>query len=138
MAASPHEEHMATVEERYMAATAYVRRAVDVVEERGITYLIDPVTGIVEWYAGKTKTQQPRNELTRIEARWLRTATDTDRAAVARDAELLADRVQESLPGAPQDRVRTNLYEGETPKGTPATSYAQEVAMQALRWVGGR
>ena len=122
---------MATVEERYAAATAYVRRAIDVVEGRGISYLIDPVTGIVEWYAGKTKTQQPRNELARIEARWLRATSDADRGVVARDAELLADRVEESLPGAPQDRARTNLYAGETPRGTPATTYGQELAMQA-------
>ena len=55
---------MATAEERYAAATAYVRRAVSTVEARGIAYAIDPVTGLVEWYAGRTKTEAPRNERT--------------------------------------------------------------------------
>lgn len=122
---------MPTVQERYAAATAYVRRAISTVEDRGLAYAIDPITGLVEWYAGKTKTTEPRNELAHIQARWLRATTDDERAKIARDAELLADRVEESLPGAPQDRARTNLYKGETPKGTPATSYAQEVDNQA-------
>jgi hypothetical protein len=122
---------MPTVEERYKAATEYVRRAVATVEARGVAYTIDPVSGIVEWYAGKTKTAEPRHELARIEARWLRATTEDERGNIARDAELLADRVEESLPGAPQDRARTNLYKGETPKGTPATSYAQEVDNQS-------
>src|SRR5262249_31297161 len=110
--------------------TAYVRRAIDVVEKRGVAYTVDPITGLIEWYAGKTKTQQPRNELTRIEARWLRATSDGERSGIAREAELLADRVEESLPGAPQDRPRTNLYKGEVPKGTPATTYQQEVDRQ--------
>jgi hypothetical protein len=122
---------MPTVEQRYTAATAYVRRAVATVEDRGVGYAVDPITGIVEWYAGKTKTEPARNELTHIEARWLRATHDIDRARVARDAELLADHVQESLPGAPQDRQRTNLYKGEVPTGTPATSYYEEAASQA-------
>ena len=41
--------------------------------------------------------------------------------------------VEESLPGAPQDRARTNLYAGETPRGTPATTYGQELAMQTCK-----
>lgn len=122
---------MPTVEERYKAATEYVRRAVATVEARGIAYTVDPITGIVEWYAGKTKTTAPRNELARIEARWLRATTDSERSKIAREAELIADRVEESLPGAPQDRARTNLYKEETPKGTPETSYDQEVDNQA-------
>jgi hypothetical protein len=122
---------MPTVEDRYKSATEYVRRAVSTVETRGIRYTIDPISGIVEWYAGKTKTAEPRNQLARIEARWLRAATGDARNEIARDAELLADRVEESLPGAPQDRARTNLFEGEPPSGTPATSYAQEVDNQA-------
>jgi hypothetical protein len=121
---------MATVEQQYAAATAYVRRAIATVEARGVAYTIDPITGIVEWYAGRTKTEQPRNELSRIEARWLRATTDEERTKIAREAELLADRVEENLPGAPQDRARTNLYKGETPTSTPATSYAQEVDRQ--------
>jgi hypothetical protein len=122
---------MATVEQRYTAATAYVHRAIAAAEQVSVGYALDPVTGLIEWYAGKTKTEQPRQDLARIEARWLRATTDEGRATVAREAELLADRVEESLPGAPQDRARTNLYSGEVPKGTPATSYDQEVGAQA-------
>src|SRR6185312_12922380 len=122
---------MPTVEQRYQAATAYVRRAIAAVEDRGVVFAVDPVTGLVEWYAGKVKTEQPRSDLARIDARWLRAARDDERAQIARDAELLADRVQENLPGAPQDRVRTNLYAGETPTSQPATSYYGEAVSQA-------
>jgi hypothetical protein len=122
---------MPTVEERYAAATAYVRRAVDHVEKTPFTYLVDPVTGAIEWYASKLKTQPARNELAHIESRWLRVTNEVDRARVARDAEYLADHVQETLPGAPQDRKRTNLYAGEVPTGTLATSYYEEVDRQS-------
>lgn len=50
---------------------------------------------------------------------------------IARDAELLADRVEENLPGALQDRVRTNLLPGEAPTFTPPTTYYGEVAAQS-------
>lgn len=122
---------MATVEDRYKAATDYVRHAIAVVEAGGIGYAVDPVTGAVEWYAARTKTAEPRDELAHLDARWLRAASDVQRAALAREAELLADRVEENLPGAPQDRARTNLYAGEVPHGTPATTYGQEVDAQA-------
>src|SRR5437660_491586 len=114
---------MPTVEGRYAAATRYVRRAIATVENQPFTYVVDPITGLVEWYAGRTKTEPARNDLSRIEARWLRATTDIERARVARDAERLADRVQEALPGAPQDRDRTNLFKGERPTSTPTTSY---------------
>ena len=122
---------MPTVEERYATATAYVRRAIAAVEDHGIRYAVDPVTGLVEWYAGSVKTDLPRAELERIAARWLRATRDDDRSQIARDAELLADRVEESLPGAPQDRPRTNLYPGEAARGTPSSSYYGEAADQA-------
>jgi hypothetical protein len=126
---------MSSTEERYKAATAYVRRAVEIVEALPIAYHADAVTGAIEWYAGKQKTAPARDELARLEARWLRASTDDERTKIARDAELLADRVEEGLPGAPQDRQRTNLFKGETPKGTPMTSYADEVDRQAaLEW----
>src|SRR5690348_3881120 len=102
---------MPTVEDRYATTTAYVRRAIAVVMDQGVGYSMDPITGLVEWYAGQTKTETARNELARIQARWLRATTDEERGAIAREAELLADRVEENLPGAPQDRQRTNLYE---------------------------
>jgi hypothetical protein len=129
---------MPTVEERYQAATAYVRRAIAAVEDRSVVYAVDPVTGLVEWYAGKVKTEQPRMDLVHIEARWLRATRDDERSQIARDVELLADRVEENLPGAPQDRARTNLYAGETPTATPPTTYYGEAANQAAEswgWV---
>src|SRR4051794_26038707 len=122
---------MPTVEERYRAATAYVRKAIAAVEDRGVVYAVDPVTGFVEWYAGKVKTGQPRADLARIESRWLRATRDDERSQIARDAELLADRVEENVPGAPRDWVRTNLYPGETPTVTPPTTYYGEAANQA-------
>jgi hypothetical protein len=122
---------MATIAERYAAATSYVRRAIAEVENRPFAYVVDPTTGLIEWYAGRTKTEPARNELAQIEGRWLRAANDIDRARVARDAELLADRVQENLPGAPQDRKRTNLFAGEEQSATPATSYYGAVADEA-------
>lgn len=127
---------MATVAERYKAATDYVHRAITVVESVHIGYAIDPVTGLVEWYAGRTKTAQSRGELDRIEARWQRATSDNMRVVVAREAELLADRVEESLPGAPQDRPRTNLFVGEIVRATPPTSYAAEVNAQARQELG--
>ena len=122
---------MATVADRYKAATDYVHRAITVVESVNIGYAIDPVTGLVEWYAGRTKTAPARAELERIEARWQRATSDNLRAVLARDAELLADHVEESLPGAPQDRPRTNLFVGEIIKAAPPTRYAAELSAQA-------
>jgi hypothetical protein len=109
-----------------------VRSAIFDVEARGIAYSVHPVTGLVEWYAGRDKTAPARQDLSHIEARWLRAASDTERSAIAREAELLADRVQESLPGAPQNRQRTNLYKGEQASSTPGTSYYGEFANQAV------
>lgn len=113
------------IEERYKRAVAYVHRAVERVERAGFD------SSVVDWYAARNETAPARNEVARIEARWLRATNDLDRARIARDAELLADRVQESLPGAPQDRERTNLWHGEVPASTPATSFADELERQA-------
>jgi hypothetical protein len=130
------ETSMPTVEERYAAATDYVRRAIATVETQGIGFSTDPVTGLAEWYAGRTKSSPVRDELSRLQGRWLRATSDNERTTVARDAELLADRTQEALPGAPQDRMRTNLARDEKPTSTPATSYEGEVKKQATE-VGG-
>jgi hypothetical protein len=73
------------------------------------------------------QTETAKNDLRKIEDRWLRATTDKERATIARDAELLADRVQENLAGAPQDRKRTNLFKDEKQTFTPGTSYHQEV-----------
>src|SRR5206468_3585035 len=78
---------------------------------------------IVDAYASTLKTETVRNELRRLEALWMHATTDIDRARIARDAELLADRTEENLPGAPQDRARTNLRPGEQASATPATSF---------------
>lgn len=120
---------MATVEERYEAATAYVRQAIRIVETGPTVF--DPFAAVIEAYAAGVKTDPIRNELSRIDARWMRAANDIDRAGVARDAELLADRAQESLPGAPQNRKRTNLFPGEEQKATPPTSFDDELRHEA-------
>jgi hypothetical protein len=114
---------MTTIEKRYEAAIGYAHRAIGLVEV--------PSMNVIEWYAGRVKTEPYRNELSRIEAQWLRATSEEQRTRVARDAELLADRIQETLPGAPQDRQRTNLTGGEKPTSTPATSYGQEIERQA-------
>lgn len=114
-----------SIEERYKRAVSYVHRAVEHVERAGFD------ASVIDWYAARNKTEPARNELARVETRWLRAANDIDRARIARDAELLADRVQESLPGAPQDRQRTNLWSGEVQTSTPPTSYADELEHQA-------
>jgi hypothetical protein len=115
----------ATVEQRYKDAIAYVRRAIDSVtaaQSSALNLLPDSLNPAL------VKTAPARGELSRLELRWSRATSDKDRAAVARDAELLADRVQEDLPGAPQDRQRTDLVKGEVPTSTPATSYLGELA----------
>jgi hypothetical protein len=109
---------------RYHDAIAYIDRAIDVVDNSG--------AWIDREFANPHKIEVPRYEVAQLKARWLRSTSDSERAAVARDAELLADRVQESLPGAPQDRKRTNLFKGEVAKGTPATTYAAELGHRAV------
>src|SRR5258706_16112375 len=101
---------MATVEQRYGTAHEYVNRAVRQVEAGAVhtwASILPPVFA-TEVYAGRLKTEEVKNELRRIEERWLRAGTDIERARVARDAELLADRTEENLPGAPTDWKRTN------------------------------
>lgn len=116
---------MSSTEQRYKAAIAYVLRAIDRVESVGFN------SSLVDLYAARLKTEPVRNELGWIEGRWLRATNDVDRARIARDAELLADRTEESLPGAPQTWPRTNFWKGEQPTSTPATSFAQELEKQA-------
>jgi hypothetical protein len=117
--------NMATVVDRYWEAVSYVHRAIDVVESAS------SALNLVDRYAARVKTEPVHGELAGVEARWLRSTNDLERAKIARDAELLADRTQEALPGAPQDRRRTNLWAGEVPTFTPATSYGDEVAREA-------
>jgi hypothetical protein len=126
---------MATVEKRYLDAVTYIERAIATVEKQSSW---NPVTRLIEGYASDTKVENARNELRHVQDRWQRATSETERARVARDAEMLADRTQENLPGAPQDRQRTNLYKGETPKSTPATHYGEEAKAQtahAIQWV---
>src|SRR5215813_13727402 len=120
---------MATEEQRFKDATDYVHRAIAVVEHGPLS--LSPTLGFLDALAGRYKTETARNELDRIEERWLRATSAAERLRIAREAELLADRVQENVPGAPQDRQRTNLYPGEVPTATPATSYAEEFGRQA-------
>jgi hypothetical protein len=124
---------MPTVKERYQAATEYVRRAIATVEEPPLGS--DSLGALVDVYAGTIKTDPVRHELERIEARWGRASSAVERERVARDAELLADRTKENLPGAPQDWRRTNLYPGERETSTPPTTYQEDFDRQApLAW----
>jgi hypothetical protein len=89
---------MPTVEERYAAATRYVREALTSVEGRAIGYAINPATGQAEWYAGALKAQPAREELARITARWLRASTNEERERIAGEVEALAVLVIETMP----------------------------------------
>ena len=92
---------MASVDRRYDDGVRYIRRTIQIVEDGPPWY--EKVSGIVEWYAGKQKTLTARQDLERIEKAWWFAKSEAERAKVARDAEMLADRVQESLPGALQE-----------------------------------
>lgn len=116
---------MATAQERFDAAAAYVQRAAKAVDGWTLS--------IADAYANRLKVEPVENELSRIRARWLRATSDAERLAIARDAELLADRTEENLPGAPQTWKRTNLARGEVQRATPATSYLKEAGNEALR-----
>jgi hypothetical protein len=106
------------VETRYKAAVDYVHRSFKAIEPAW--------WNIIEQHPYELKIAPFKNDLSKIELRWAQ-AKDKDREAIAHDAELLADHVQESLPGAPQDRKRTNLFKGEVQHSTPATSYGGEI-----------
>lgn len=126
---------MATVESRYQVATAYVARAIASVESSS------SLVKVIDRYAAKIKTAPVRDALAQVQARWLRATSEGDRAMVAREAELLADRTKENLPGAPQDWARTNLFVGERETSTPATSYRQwfnDEAAADWAWLSGK
>jgi hypothetical protein len=110
----------ASAEQRYKDAIDYVRRALKAIAPSSFAFWEQP--------AYDAKTAPARSELDKLAGRWASASTDDERSMIARDAELLADRVEENLPGAPQDRARTNLYKGEVVHSTPATSYAGELA----------
>lgn len=113
---------MATIQERYDAATAYVEHAVKVTK-------LSPINPIL--LLRPDPAAVAANELSRLRGRWARSTNDLERAAVARDAERLADRVEENLPGAPQGWQRTNLFPGETPRSTPPLSFLAEFKREA-------
>jgi|SRR6266542_2744366 len=126
-----------TAQQRYDAATAYVRRAIKHVHSGWDWFL----QGAADAYAGSLKVEPVENELRHIEERWMRATTESERMKVAIDAENLADRTKENLPGAPQDWTRTNLYHGEAEHSTAATSYSQEVVREARddwNWVASK
>ena len=112
-------------EQRYRRAIEYATRAVESVS--GSLWSSGPI----DYYANREKTRTARQDLERIEERWWRASSDEARASVARQAELLADRIKENLPGAPQDWQRTNLTTGENERSAPATSYGSELRSEA-------
>lgn len=117
--ATPAKVAPVSVEDRYHAAVEYVRRAIAAITPSILEFWERP--------AAEAKTAPYRNELTRIEARWSQAKNAEERTTIAHDAELLADHTQETMPGAPQDRQRTNLWKGETQQHAPATSYGKEL-----------
>ena len=122
---------MATNVERYERAHAYVMRAIVAVERAALTSSVVPVLNGFEWYASRLRTETARNDLARLDVRWLRAIKELQRNVLAREMELLADRVAESLPGAPQDWQRTNLAVGEKPETAKAASLGEELRAQA-------
>jgi|GEM_PF-2444716 len=105
--------------ERYHAALAYIRRALTATEASWWNAL--------EWRASELKQAPFKAELAKLQARFASKLDAKTLETVARDAELLADRTKETLPGAPPDWKRTNLYTGEVEKQTAATSFFGEV-----------
>lgn len=122
---------MSTTVERYESARRYVERAVAAVEHEALTSSVVPVLDGFEWYGSRLRTETARNDRSRLEARWLRATTDKERVGIARDMELLADRVAESLPGAPQDWKRTNLGKNEAASATAKPSLSDELKAEA-------
>lgn len=116
---------MATTNERYERAAAYAHRAIDSVSGSFWS------SGPVDYYANRQKTETARHDLDQIESRWWRASNENERARIARDAELLADRIKENLPGAPQDWTRTNLTTDEMETSTAATSFGAELSSEA-------
>lgn len=128
---------MPTLVERYDLAHRYIERAVSTVEREALTSSVVPLLNGFEWYASRLRTETARNDLARIDARWLRATTDRERSEIAREAELLADRVAETLPGAPRDWKRTNLASGEAEKTTQKPTLADELKYEAREaWSG--
>jgi hypothetical protein len=91
------EETMPTVEDRYVAATGYVRRTVGAVERQPIGFFARP-GGRVEWYAGRDLAAPFSAELRRIEGAWLLAPSDEAREHAVRQVEALALRAIEALP----------------------------------------
>ena len=111
-------------ERRYEAAKAYVDRAVATVLALGMYSPMDAL-------GAREKTAPVVSDTKKLDAKWLRATTETVREALAKEAENLADRTKENLPGAPPDWKRTNLYKGETEKQAAPTTYAGAVAEEA-------
>jgi hypothetical protein len=86
---------MATVDERYAAATAQVRRAIAALTDHEISYVVHADRS-VEWYSGPTKAADLRLQLLAIDGRWLR--AKGDREGIVRGAEGLAARAVELVP----------------------------------------
>ena len=118
---------VATAAERYQAAIDYVERAIATAQAPPLWSTVIPAVALASMYGGNLATTTARQDLVAIKKRWAAASSDTERDQVARDAELLADRVEENVPGAPTDRQRTNLFSGEVPSSTPAASFPSAI-----------
>src|SRR5689334_19918513 len=90
---------MPTVEERYAAATRYVRDAVTALERQRIGYTTNS-SGEVEWYSGREKAAPIRTVSEGITHRWLRARSDEERRTIATEAEALVLQTIEAAPMA--------------------------------------
>jgi hypothetical protein len=104
---------MATVEERYAAATADVRRAIAVLEKRGVAYAVHS-DRTVEWYSGPAKAAALRDEIDRLEGARLLARSEAERARIAEAAEALATRASNLVSPAGCERD-AGLIDFQTP-----------------------
>jgi hypothetical protein len=106
---------MPTAEERYAAATAWVRRAVVAVEDRAVILGVGS-DGKPEWSTGREQAEPFRAELARLEPSWLFATTDERREHLAHLAESLAITALNRLAS----KRNAGLIDIQTPASTKA------------------
>src|SRR5579862_9698601 len=109
---------MPTVHEKYAAATAYVQGVVATVEKQPMSFVVNPTTGRVAWFAGTERAAPFRFQLALLAARWQHAGV-IDRDQIVHAAQALAVlAMQTSLPsGCTRD---AGLIDMQTPGSTKA------------------
>ena len=110
-----------TAKERYDAAMLYAKREVAQREAMGLG------TNIIDLLAIRNEIAPFKSDIVKIESLWKKAVGESGKNAAAREAELLADRVQELLQGASQARTKTNTSNrsGIVPTGAPDDGYTE-------------